>query len=238
MMPHSVAIDCLRSGLDLDGRFEAVVAVDVIRAATTAVTAVASGRRCFPVPSIEAALPVAARLNDPLLAGELGGSMPYGFEMQNSPAEAERRGDVERPMILLSTSGTRVMWEAALGRTTYAGCLRNTSAQAAHLSAHHDRVLLVGAETRGEFREEDQLCCARIGRALLEEGYRPRDARTAEIIERWGRAPDDAFTGGRSVEYLASTGQRHDLQFILEHIDDLNGVFELVDGELVEVQRP
>jgi phosphosulfolactate phosphohydrolase-like enzyme len=38
-----------------------VVGVDVIRATTTAVTAVAAGRRCFPVASLEEAVPLARR---------------------------------------------------------------------------------------------------------------------------------------------------------------------------------
>src|SRR5437764_9210822 len=91
-----------------------VVGMDVIRATTTAVTAVAAGRRCFPVRSIEAAVPLAARLDNPLLVGELGGNMPYGFHLQNSPAEMDRRVELERPVILLSTSGTRMLSEVAL----------------------------------------------------------------------------------------------------------------------------
>jgi hypothetical protein len=35
------------------------------------------------------------------------------------------------------------------------------------------------------------------------------------------------------VQYLAATGQYHDVEFILEHIDDIDSVFELRDGELV-----
>src|SRR5947199_942378 len=89
------------------------VGIDVIRATTTAITAVAAGRRCFPVPSIEAAVPLAARLENPLLVGELGGNMPFGFHFQNSPVEMNRRVALGRPVILLSTSGTALLCEAA-----------------------------------------------------------------------------------------------------------------------------
>jgi 2-phosphosulfolactate phosphatase len=227
-----VAIDYSDTGLGLEGRWAAVVIVDVIRSATTAITAVTTGRRCFPVPSIEAAVPLAARLDNPLLAGELGGSMPYGFELQNSPARISRRKDIERPLILLSTSGTRLLHEAAQSHVTYAACLRNATAQARHLADHEESVLLLGAATRGEFREEDILCCGRIGRALVEAGYRPRDARTEGIIEDWGAAADDAFFRSASVTYLEATDQRDDLDFILRHIDDLDGVFEVTGDEL------
>lgn len=234
---RAVTIGCSATGLDLRGQWSAVVVVDVIRSATTAVTAVARGRRCFPTRSIEASLPLAARLENPLLAGELGGAMPYGFDMQNSPAGIDRRADVERPVILLSTSGTRVMHEAAESHTVYAACLRNAAAQARHLAALDGSVLLVGAETRGEFREEDRLCCARIAGALVDAGHRVGDALSERIIERWGRAPDDAFVDGASAAYLRRTDQHDDLEFILGHVDDLDAVFEVSGEELVTSGR-
>jgi 2-phosphosulfolactate phosphatase len=210
-----------------------VVGIDVIRATTTAVTAVAAGRRCFPVPSIEAAVPLAARLENPLLVGELGGNMPFGFHLQNSPLEMDRRVKLDRPVILLSTSGTALLCEAATRGVTYAACLRNVRAQAQRLIADHDRVLLLAGESRGEFREEDRLCCGRIARALLEAGYEPGNALVEQISRHWGDAPDDAFLGGNSVRYLEATGQYHDVEFILDHVDDLDQVYEIRDGELV-----
>ena len=104
-MDRTVVIDCFPESVRHYREGYALVAIDVIRATTTAVTAVNMGRRCFPAPSIEIALPLAARLNNPLLVGELGGNMPYGFDMNNSPAEMAHRDDLMRPMILLSSSG-------------------------------------------------------------------------------------------------------------------------------------
>jgi 2-phosphosulfolactate phosphatase len=210
-----------------------VVGIDVIRATTTALSAAAAGRACFPVPSLEAAVPLAGKLTNPLLAGELGGHKPFGFDVQNSPAELDRRVELDRPVILLSTSGTRMLCEAALRHRTYVSCLRNTTAQADHLAAHHDRVMLVAGESRGEFREEDRLCCARIAKRLTGAGFRPRDVFSEAMIETWGDADDDSFLGGPSRRYLEATGQLHDLEFIREHIDDLDAVFELRGGQIV-----
>lgn len=210
-----------------------IVGIDVIRATTTAVTAVAAGRRCFPVASIEAALPLAGRLENPLLVGELGGNMPYGFHLQNSPAEMDRRVELDRPVILLSSSGTGLLSAAAARSRTYAACLRNARAQAERLIAAHERVLLLAGESRGEFREEDRLCCGRIAGALLAAGYEPRNVLVEEVVKRWATAPDDSFMDGHSVRYLADTGQLHDAEFVLEHVDDLDSAYEMRDGELV-----
>lgn len=231
-MPRTVAIARYPS-LGEAGDGWTVVGVDVIRATTTAVTAVAAGRRCFPVPSIEAAVPLAARLENPLLVGELGGNMPFGFHLQNSPAELDRRVELQRPAILLSTSGTALLCAAAEHGLTYAACLRNARAQTERLIAAHERVLLLAGESRGEFREEDRLCCGRIARALLDAGYEPRNVLVEEIAKHWGDAADDAFMDGHSVQYLTSTGQLHDAEFILEHVDDLDSVYEMRNGELV-----
>jgi hypothetical protein len=61
------------------------------------------------------------------------------------------------------------------------------------------------------------------------------DRFTAEVLERWGAAPDDAFVQGRSAKYLRDTAQEHDLEFVLEHIDDLSSVYALTSGEVREL---
>lgn len=234
-MAPTVTIGCFHEHLeDADGA--AIVAIDVLRATTTAITAVTRGRRCFVAASIEEAVPLAGRLDDPLLAGELGGSMPYGFHVQNSPSELDTREDTSRAMVLLSTSGTRLMREGAARGPAYAACLRNVSAQAAHLIGRHENVHVLGADTRGEFRDEDQLCAARIAARLVESGYTPSNPATEDVLARWAGAPDDAFVAGRSATYLRRTGQDADLEFVLAHVDDVNDVFA-VSGDEVVVER-
>src|SRR5271167_3380088 len=228
----SVAIDCFHEHLAPVAADKAIVAVDVIRATTTAVTAAARGMRLYPAGSIEASVRLAADLDRPVLAGELGGVQPYGFDLQNSPSQIEALEASSRPIILLSTSGTRLIAEAVQHGVTYLGCLRNAAAQAAHLAASERDVLILGADSRGEFREEDKLCAARIARALVQEGFSLADGATAEVLERWSDAPDDSFLQGPSAQYLSNTGQEEDLAFVLKHINDLDSVFVVEDGEV------
>lgn len=209
-----------------------IVAIDVIRASTTAITAAATGKAIYPAGSIEAAVRLAADLDRPILAGELGGVQPYGFDLQNSPTQIEALEESSRPIILLSTSGTRLMAEASAVAPTYVACLRNVRALGRHLAGLQRDVRVLGADSRGEFREEDQLCAARIARALTRSGYELADATTQRVLERFGDAPDESFLEGRSAEYLRDTGQDADLAFVLEHIDDLDGVFVLEQGEV------
>lgn len=233
-MRKTVVIDCFPESIEAYRKGYAIVAVDIIRATTTAVTGVALGRRCFPVPSLEAAVPLAARVTNPLLVGELGGSMPYGFDLNNSPTDLESRTDIHRPMILLSTSGTRLICGAEESQAMYVACLRNYTAQANYLLAHHPRVAVIGAGSRGEFRNEDQLCCAWIAGALLDAGYEAEDGRTFALVKQWSRVSADAITDGASADYLRNSGQGRDLDFILAHVDDLDEVYRFERGQVMK----
>jgi 2-phosphosulfolactate phosphatase len=234
-MRKTVKIDCFPESVPSYRNGYAIVAVDVIRATTTAVTAVALGRRVYPVPSLEVAVPLAAKLPDPLLVGELGGSMPYGFDLNNSPADVEIRSDVHRPMILLTTSGTRVICGAESWQAMYVACLRNYNAQVTCLANHHPSVVVIGAGSRGEFREEDQLGCAWIAEGLLRLGYEPEDAKTMSIVERWSDVPVTSITTSASADYLRKSGQTRDLDFVLSHVDDLDDVYRYERGQIVKV---
>jgi 2-phosphosulfolactate phosphatase len=236
-MTRRVVVDFLPEAGTRYGAGWTVVAIDVIRATTTAVTAAALGRRCIPVPTLEASVAAASVLDDPLLAGELGGNTPFGFHVTNSPVAVAARDDVHRPMILLSSSGTQLIHNAAGADALYLACLRNYGALVAHLAALHDRVAVIGAGTRGEFREEDQRCCALVAEGLVRAGFAPADDFTRQHLDRWRGRPVGDFMESRSVAYLERSNQLHDLDFVLTHINDLGAVFAVEDGEIV-VRQP
>jgi 2-phosphosulfolactate phosphatase len=232
-MRKTVVIDRLTGSA---GRYRegwAIVVIDVIRATTTAVTAVAAGRRCFPAPNADAALEIASNLDNPLLAGEQDGNVPGSFEMDNSPSLLSERTDTHRPLVLVSSSGTRVIHEAIGCDAVYLASFRNFSTLPAHLARRHDRVAVIGAGTKGEFREEDQICCAWIAAALQFRGYTAETQETARVVKRWGDAPPTACLCSHSIDFLRRSGKLRDLEYILAHIDDIRQVFEIRDGEVV-----
>jgi len=232
----SVVIGCFRDpvgGALVAG--DVIVVVDVVRATTTAVTAVAQGRRCFTAPTVAAARRRAARLERPLLAGEIGGAMPAGFELNNSPAAIDARTDVERPLVLVSSSGTPLIHAAALSGTVYLASLRNARYLGLWLVERHRRVAIVAAASHGEFREEDRVCCALVAGELLDAGYTPEDGATATLVRRWRTASPEAWLGSKSVAYLRGSGQVADLDFLLAHQDDLPDVFQVHHGEVLTV---
>ena len=232
-MKGTVVIDCFPdSALHYRDSY-AVVVIDVIRATTTATTAISLGRRVFPVLTTDEAFVLASGLEDPLLVGELGGNMPYGFEMTNSPAQIAIRNDIHRPMILVSSSGTQLLLNAKGSEAVYIACFRNISAIAEYLTGRHERIAILGAGTRGQFRREDQMGCAWVAERLIQAGYKAETPQTSDYVSQWKGVNPEIVRAGRSAEYLRQSNQEQDLEFILNHIDDLDTVPALVDGELV-----
>ena len=232
-MERSVVIDCFPASAQRYTADHVVVAVDVIRATTMAVTALALGRRCLLATDVDAAFALRARLGGATLAGELHGNMPDGFDLNNSPAALEDRREDQRDLIMLSTSGSTLMLAAGTARAgAFAACFRNHTATARALAGHDGPIAIIGAGSRSEFREEDQMCCAWIAAELLAHGYSAADARTLEIVERWRAAPAEACDVGNSVAYLRRSGQLADRDFIVSHVNDLEMVCAIEGNEV------
>jgi 2-phosphosulfolactate phosphatase len=234
-MRSTVTIDCLPESAERYRDRYAIVVVDVIRATTVATTAVSMGRRVFPARTTDDASAIAATLKNPLLVGELGGNTPYGFDLTNSPAQIAVRADVHRPMVLVSSSGTQLLLNAEGAEAVYVACLRNVSAMARYLSGRHARIAVLGAGTRGRFRREDQMGCAWVAEKLVEAGYDAETQHTRDLVARWHNASVEEIRGGKSAEYLNRSGQLEDLEFVLHHVDDLDTVPTLLNGELAAV---
>lgn len=106
------------------------IVVDIIRATTT--LSVLFERGCRRV-LIAAGIAEARAFRDAggramLLAGEVGGVAPAGFDFGNSPAELGSAAVAGRDVIFATTNGTRALRACTGGRAIYAGALRNASA--------------------------------------------------------------------------------------------------------------
>src|SRR2546430_16780908 len=91
------------------------------------------------------------------------------------------------------------------------GCFGNSRYLGRWLAGRHRRIAVLGAASRGEFREEDQMCCAQVAAVLVAAGDAPQGRTTAELGGRWGDAPADAWLGGPSGAYFRRTGPRDGL---------------------------
>lgn len=232
MSPRLVTVDHDLEATSRYGEGWAVVGVDVFRATTLICTTVAAGRRCLVAGGIDEALALAAGTPRSLLAGEQAGLVPPGFDLGNSPAAIADRHDVERPLVLVTSSGTPLLTRAATASAVYAACLRNVTAQVAHLLTGDLDVAVIGAGTRGEPRREDQFAAALIANGLVQVGYQCEDSTSRSIADNLQRSVEWCAQG-RSGAFLRRTGSEQDIDFVLNHRDDLPMVFQVHGNEVL-----
>jgi 2-phosphosulfolactate phosphatase len=148
----------------------ACAVIDVIRATSTIVTALARGARGVrPVAGLAEALALKELQPEVLLAGERGGRPQPGFDLGNSPREmtAERVGG--REMILTTTNGTQALAAAAGARAVLVAGLLNLDAVAARLRELGPPWLILCAGHEGSFGVDDAIVAGALARALDRE---------------------------------------------------------------------
>lgn len=144
------------------------VVIDVIRATSTIVEALAAGARAvYPTVSSEEAVRLANSLgrDDTLLTGERKGLMIDGFDLGNSPLEftPERVGGMR--LVMTTTNGTRAFVAADGASKVIAASLANLSAVARAVVAA-DRLVFICAGKEDRFSLDDSMCAGLVLRAL------------------------------------------------------------------------
>ena len=219
-----------------------VVVIDVLRASTTIVTALANGaigvRTERTAEAARAAAEAAGRSRgECLLGGERGGLRIEGFDLGNSPREYSRDRVAGRRIVTTTTNGTAAVAACPDAEAILIGCLLNCQAVAvwARALARAGRwrprpVHLVCAGTDGEPTEEDVLGAGAILHAIRLLGIREGagsdsmtcDASADEADERFKEAMWESrdlappFEGQLEKAFRASRGGRNLLAIGME----------------------
>lgn len=187
------------------------IVVDAIRATTTLCVMFERGCRSVLVaPSVAAARTarsdVATSGMGVLLAGEVEGLPPPGFDYGNSPAEFARRDLRGEDVIFATTNGTRAIRACAGSRAILTGALRNASAVTrAALALTLDRTLSPASAV-----EADALALASGTASAASEAHIDEDLVAGSDIVvvcsgRGGRpALDDTLCAGYLVRRLVN----------------------------------
>lgn len=194
-----------------------VVVVDVIRATSTIVTALANGARAvYPTVSTEDAIKLASSLGreDTLLCGERRGLKVEGFDLGNSPAEYTEETVGGSRLVMSTTNGTRAFVAAAGGDRVLAASFLNLSAVADALDETED-VVVICAGKEDRFSLDDAVCAGHLFREL--EGRRgfdleTDDAAAAALHLARDLEPDESFLRStRAGAALVEVGLDSDL---------------------------
>jgi phosphosulfolactate phosphohydrolase-like enzyme len=227
----TVAVDVLPGSVDRYPDCDAVVCIDVILDCTALVTAAAAGRRAVTARTLEEALALIGERERPLYCADPGAVLRPGTR-HCSLLDVVQEDDPARPLVVAGSPGAELIANAASVPALYLACLRNVSATVDWLAARHRRVVLIGAGSGGDYRCEDQMVAAWMGRRLLERGFSAQSMATNESVTRWGEA-DAALAGwGKSAEELRRRGRYADLELVLGCVDDLALVCMARGGEV------
>ncbi len=225
----------------LDGT--AVVALDILRATSSIVTAMAAGAEAvYPVASVEAAMERAERLRqeglDVLLCGERGGLPPEGFDLGNSPAEYTETVVKGKHLVLTTTNGTRLL-ESCSGANgpncpsqVIIGALLNRNAVANALLDQSGGILLACAGTEGHFSLDDFYGAGAIVKCLVTQTDLEMSDAAAAAMKIYLLHQSDMTASLRRTNHgqrLVHTGLESDLSLCAQ-IDTFRVVPEYKDG--------
>jgi 2-phosphosulfolactate phosphatase len=211
-----------------------VVVIDVLRATTSMVEALANGARgIYPTSSTEDAVRLAQSFGreDALLCGEHKGQKVEGFDLGNSPREFTREAVAGKRLVMSTTNGTRAFVVGQDGARLVACAFTNLSA-VARAVASDSEVVVICAGRDDQFSLDDALCAGHLIGMILEgmvEEPELNDAARAARMLAVSRKPTRKFLaetwGGQA---LIEIGLGDDLDVCAE-VDRHDVVAEMRD---------
>lgn len=177
-----------------------VVVIDVVRATTTIIEALANGARAiYPTESTEEAVRLASSMGreDTLLCGERKGRKVEGFDLGNSPREFDADTVGGMKLVMTTTNGTRALAAAAEAGRVLPCAFTNLGAVADEVSDdEHVAIVCAGREDR--FSLDDALCAGHLIQRMIadsEHDHELNDAARAVRALASARKPTKRFLG-------------------------------------------
>jgi 2-phosphosulfolactate phosphatase len=223
-----------------------VVVIDVLRASSTILTALANGcPEIIPVAEPGEAFTVAGEYGRDrcLLGGERKGLKVPGFDLGNSPGEYSREMVAGKPLVFTTTNGAKAFLAAANAAEILVGAFLNVSRVSSYLKKADREVFLFCAGREGHLALEDLLCAGMIIDHLVfaakdEAGVELTDpARTGMLAYRQmaGMGPVVVALGQTDHgRYLSSLGLAGDLRYCGQ-VDLLPVLARFTEGRIVPV---
>ncbi|WP_284640451.1 2-phosphosulfolactate phosphatase [Paenibacillus silviterrae] len=150
-----------------DVQQKVVIVIDVLRATSTMLTALANGaKEIYPVETVQQA----KQLYQPgfLLGGERHCKRIPGFDLGNSPLEYQDNHVAGKTLVITTTNGTRAIEKSAKASHIFIGSLLNARACAMKAAELGKDIAIVCSGTQDVFSLEDGLCAGLIVQELIE----------------------------------------------------------------------
>ena len=199
-----------------------VVVIDVLRASSTIVEALAAGARAlYPVAEVEEALKLANTLgrDEVLLCGERKSLAIDGFDLGNSPGDFTPERVAGKMIVMSTTNGTPALVAASAGERVVVASWLNLSAVADDLHRSGAEPVFVCAGREGRFALEDAVCAGTIAARLIEaagevvEWVMNDGAMAALAMAERYPDPDELFRLTAAGKQIVEADLREDLAF-------------------------
>jgi 2-phosphosulfolactate phosphatase len=195
------------------------VVIDVLRASTTIITALANGAaRVIPCGIVETARSLAAEdeSGNTLTGGERRGVKIEGFDLDNSPASYSRERVAGKTIAFTTTNGTAALLKTDGAARVLIGALVNRQAIVDVLHADGRPVHLICAGTDGRLTSEDLLGAGAIAAGLTRfDDVELEDNATHNAARQWSETPGSqllaALRGSSGGSNLVELGFDRDI---------------------------
>jgi len=192
---------------DIDNRIENanVVMIDLFRASSTIVTAIANrAKEIIPCESIEKAARIYGNMSkeNRLLGGERNNTKPDGFDLGNSPLEYTAEILTGKTLVYATTNGTKIFEKGKYSLKRYIGSFLNFTSVVNKLveEENKEKIVFFCAGSNGNFSFEDFYCAGAFIYELSERLYFEKinytdTAKAAKLI----------YTANKDLEILKDT---------------------------------
>ena len=152
-----------------DLRGAVAVVIDVLRASTTIISALAAGASAvIPVGTVDEAQRIVQQFpsGTALLGGERGGMKIPGFDLGNSPDEYVPDRVGSQTIVFTTTNGTKALLRTKQAHRVFIGAFVNIEALVAALQQDNTPIHLICAGSDGQVTREDVLFAGEVVRRL------------------------------------------------------------------------
>ena len=198
-----------------------VVIIDILRASSTIVTALANGCRGFiPILFPDKAKKKAQEFEKEriLLGGEREGIKIEGFDLGNSPREYKREAVKGKTIIFSTTNGVKTLEMVKGAHRIIIGSFLNLQAVCDYCTDYKGDILIICAGRKGRFSLEDTACAGMMVNSLRDVfpgDHQEVDANlTAQLLYvKFGNNILEILGKSQHGRYLESIGLGEDLKF-------------------------
>lgn len=226
-------LDVLFSPLQADELFftgKTTVVIDVLRASSTIITALANGaKEVVPVGTVEFAVKVSGGIfgGQTLLGGERNTKKIEGFALGNSPSEYTKEIVNGKSIVFYSTNGSRAIVKAKYSANLFVCSFNNLKALAKHIKKLNEDVVILCAGNNNFFSLEDSVCAGMLISELI------AGTKKAELTDASTSALTLFKSFGKNIFKMLSETDHGQLLITNSFEEDLKACAEIDSTEVI-----